>query len=255
MKQEPLFSIITITYNAEDTVGRTIASVASQSCTDYEHIIVDGASKDRTLTVVDSQPKGELRRVYSEPDNGLYDAMNKGIGLARGRYLIFLNAGDKFHSSETLSEMAYAIRTNDFPGIIYGQTNLVDNEGHFIAPRHLTAPDNLTYKDFAHGMLVCHQAFVVLKRIAPLYNLKWKYSADYEWCICCLQHSRKNIYTSSVLIDYLAEGITTNNRRRSLIERFKIMSRYYGLWPTLWRHFSFISRFLKHQKQLKHASV
>ncbi len=255
MKQKPLFSIITITYNAEDTVGRTVASVASQSCADYEHIIVDGASKDRTLTVIENQAKGDLRRVYSEPDNGLYDAMNKGIVQARGRYLIFLNAGDKFHSSETLSEIADAIRLNDFPGIVYGQTNLVDNDGNFIAPRHLTAPDNLTYKDFANGMLVCHQAFVVLKRIAPLYNLKWRYSADYEWCICCLQHSRKNVSTSSVLIDYLAEGITTNNRRRSLIERFKIMSRYYGFWPTLWRHFGFISRFIKHQKQLKYASV
>lgn len=253
--QEPLFSIVTITYNASPTIERTIRSVASQSFNDYEHIIVDGASKDNTLEIIDRVPGKERRTVYSEPDNGLYDAMNKGLGYANGQYLIFLNAGDKFHSSDTLAEIAETIRTKNFPGVVYGQTNLVDNDGKFIAQRHLSAPDNLQYKDFARGMLVCHQAFVVLRRIAPLYNLKWRYSADYEWCLICLQHSRKNEFTGSVLIDYLSEGLTTANRRSSLIERFKIMSHYYGFWPTLWRHLGFVRRFLNHKKQLKNASL
>ncbi|MFG6385535.1 MAG: glycosyltransferase [Muribaculaceae bacterium] len=253
--QEPLFSIVTITYNASPTIERTIRSVASQSFNDYEHIIVDGASKDNTLEIIDRVPGKELRTVYSEPDNGLYDAMNKGLGYANGQYLIFLNAGDKFHTSDTLAEIAETIRTKNFPGVVYGQTNLVDNEGKFIAQRHLSAPDNLQYKDFARGMLVCHQAFVVLRRIAPLYNLKWRYSADYEWCLICLQHSRKNEFTGSVLIDYLSEGLTTANRRSSLIERFKIMSHYFGFWPTLWRHLGFVRRFLNHKKQLKNASI
>ncbi len=253
--QEPLFSIVTITYNASPTIERTIRSVASQSFNDYEHIIVDGASKDNTLEIIDRVPGNELRTVYSEPDNGLYDAMNKGLGYANGQYLIFLNAGDKFHSSDTLAEIAETIRTKNFPGVVYGQTNLVDNDGKFIAQRHLSAPDKLQYKDFARGMLVCHQAFVVLRRIAPLYNLKWRYSADYEWCLICLQHSRKNEFTGSVLIDYLSEGLTTANRRRSLIERFKIMSHYFGFWPTLWRHLGFVRRFLNHKKQLKNASL
>lgn len=252
---EPLFSIVTITYNASPTIERTIRSVASQSFNDYEHIIVDGASKDNTLEIIDRVPGNELRTVYSEPDNGLYDAMNKGLGYANGQYLIFLNAGDKFHSSDTLAEIAETIRTKNFPGVVYGQTNLVDNDGKFIAQRHLSAPDKLQYKDFARGMLVCHQAFVVLRRIAPLYNLKWRYSADYEWCLICLQHSRKNEFTGSVLIDYLSEGLTTANRRRSLIERFKIMSHYFGFWPTLWRHLGFVRRFLNHKKQLKNASL
>lgn len=253
--QEPLFSIVTITYNASPTIERTIRSVASQSFNDYEHIIVDGASKDNTLEIIDRVPGKELRTVYSEPDNGLYDAMNKGLGYANGQYLIFLNAGDKFHTSDTLAEIAETIRTKNFPGVVYGQTNLVDNEGKFIAQRHLSAPDNLQYKDFARGMLVCHQAFVVLRRIATLYNLKWRYSADYEWCLICLQHSRKNEFTGSVLIDYLSEGLTTANRRSSLIERFKIMSHYFGFWPTLWRHLGFVRRFLNHKKQLKNASI
>lgn len=252
---EPLFSIITITYNAASTVERTLKSVESQSFKDYEHIIVDGASTDGTLAIVTSTDDGGRRRVQSEPDSGLYDAMNKGLGLAKGIYLIFLNAGDKFHSPDSLQEISKAAASETMPGIIYGQTNLVDGEGRFVAPRHLTAPEKLEYADFARGMLVCHQAFVVLRRIAPLYSLKYRFSADYDWCIQCLMHSRQNAYTGTVLIDYLAEGLTTANRRRSLVERFKIMSYYYGFWPTLVRHFGFIQRFLSHKKQLKNAHI
>ena len=136
----PLFSIITVTYNAADTVQRTLESVAAQTCTLYEHIIVDGASTDETLKIVADATAPERRIVRSEPDAGLYDAMNKGLGMANGDYLIFLNAGDKFHSPDTLQIIADTIMDNDYPGIVYGQTDLVDNAGRRIGPRHLTAP-------------------------------------------------------------------------------------------------------------------
>ena len=92
-------------------------------------------------------------------------------------------------------------------------------------------------------MKVCHQAFVALKRIAPLYNTAWRFSADYEWCIRVLQHSRSNVYTGTVLIDYLSEGATTRNRAASLLERYKIMCRYYGRVRTTLRHLGFVPRF------------
>lgn len=251
MNDKPLFSIITVCFNASHTIGRTLQSVASQSCTDYEHIIVDGASRDNTLDIVNESGRPELRRVLSEPDKGLYDAMNKGIGMARGKYLIFLNAGDKFHDAGSLASVARVIAENDFPGVVYGQTNLVDDNGAYLAPRHLTAPAKLTFKSFATGMKVCHQAFVALRAIAPLYDTAWRYSADYEWCIRCLMHSRKNVYTGGVLIDYLSEGMTTANRRRSLVERFKIMCRYYGTVPTAVRHVGFVPRFLINKLKTK----
>ncbi len=252
---EPLFSIITVTYNAESTVRRTVESVVSQTFDDFEHLIIDGASSDSTLSIIGTLPGKERRTVFSEPDDGLYDAMNKGLGKARGKYLIFLNAGDKFHSEDTLALIADKIVGNNYPGIVYGQTDLVDEQGKYVGPRHLIAPDDLKYKDFARGMLVCHQAFVPLRRIAPLYSTKYRFSADYEWCIRCLQHSRSNIYADSTLIDYLAEGMTTANRRKSLIERFRIMSYYYGFWPTLFRHLGFISRFYKFKKSIKNVSI
>lgn len=243
-EKEPLFSIITVTFNAATTVERTVASVASQSFRDYEHIIVDGASSDDTLERARSAASANNLRVISEPDRGIYDAMNKGIGLSRGKYLIFLNAGDKFHSARTLEKIAEGVSSNSLPGVVYGQTDLVDDNGAFVAPRHLTAPESLAYKDFARGMLVCHQAFVVLKRIAPLYNTDYRFSADYEWCIRCLQHSRKNVYINDVLIDYLEQGLTTANRRASLKERFSIMCYYFGTASTIMRHVGFAFRFM-----------
>lgn len=242
---EKLFTIITCTYNAAGTLERTLRSVDEQTCRDYEHLVLDGASTDATADLAAARPS-ELRRFLSEPDRGLYDAMNKGIGMARGKYLIFLNAGDKFHGPDTLARLAEAARSNDLPGILYGQTVLVDDRGQNPRPRHLTAPESLTLRSFADGMTVCHQAFVPLRRIAGFYDLRYRFSADYDWCIRCLQHSRRNFYLGSEpLIDYLDEGMTTRNRKASLRERFRIMAYYYGWLPTALRHIRFLARYLR----------
>lgn len=241
----PLFSIITVSYNAEATIGRTLDSIDAQTFNDYEHLIVDGASTDGTCDIV-KRTDNPARRMISEPDKGLYDAMNKGISRTTGHYLIFLNAGDKFHSADTLATIAAAIEKHNYPGVVYGQTNIVDNEGRTIGPRHLTAPDKLTLASFADGMLVCHQAFVALRRICGSYDLRYRFSADYEWCIRCLQHSRRNKgLTDTVFIDYLSEGITSSNKIASLLERFRIMAYYYGWIPTVLRHVRFAFRALK----------
>ncbi len=239
----PLFSIITVTYNAASTVEVTLRSVAEQSLTDYEHLIIDGASQDSTLEAVNNFANERLI-VKSERDRGIYDAMNKGRDLARGRYLIYLNAGDKFHDTDTLAVIARSIVDNDFPGVIYGQTDIVDALGKRLGSRHLSAPEHLSVRDFSRGMLVCHQAFVARRDITPEYNLDYRFSADYEWCIRCLQKSERNCYIPQVLIDYLSEGVTTANHRKSLLERFRIMRHYYGLPVALWRHISFIPRFI-----------
>lgn len=252
MAQKPLITIITVSYNAAKTIKSTLESVDNQDVLCYEHLVVDGASNDDTLKIINSFDNPR-RMVISEPDKGIYDAMNKGLGMAKGKYVMFLNAGDRFHNSGTLRLYEKAIKDNNLPGFIYGQTDLVDSEGKFIAKRHLTAPEKLVYKDFSEGMVVCHQAMCVLRRITPYFNLKYRYSADYEWGIICLQHSRRNVYIPEVVIDYLSEGETTRHRRASLMERFRIMSCYYGLFPTLMRHFRFVSRFFNHRKKMRQA--
>ena len=250
---KPLFSIITVTFNAANTLPATLASVKSQTCQLYEHIIMDGASKDNTIEIAKNACIENLK-ITSEPDKGLYDAMNKAIDKSTGEYLIFLNAGDAFHSPNTLQNIADVIMDNDFPGIVYGQTQLVDNNRNRIGDRHLTAPETLTFKSFAEGMVVCHQAFIVLRKVAVKYDLKYRFSADYEWCLRCLKRSMNNIYIDETIIDYLSEGLTTANRKSSLKERFKIMCQYYGTLPTIWRHITFIPRFLKQRKKEKNLT-
>lgn len=247
---KPLFSIITVTFNAANTLPVTLASVKSQSCKLYEHIIMDGASKDDTVNIAKNADNDKLV-IVSEPDKGLYDAMNKAIDKATGEYLIFLNAGDAFHSADTLQTIADAIMDNDFPGIVYGQTQLVDSNRNRIGDRHLTAPEVLTFDSFAEGMVVCHQAFIVLRKVAVKYDLSYRFSADYEWCLRCLKRSMNNVYIDETIIDYLNEGLTTANHKASLKERFKIMCKYYGTIPTIMRHIKFIPRYLKQRKKEK----
>ena len=249
----PLFSIITVTYNAAETLPATLASVKEQSCKLYEYIVMDGVSKDNTVQLA-TDANITNARIISSPDKGLYDAMNKAIDVATGEYLIFLNAGDAFHSPDTLQKIADVIMNHDFPGIVYGQTQLVNANRQRIGDRHLTAPEELTLKSFAEGMLVCHQALIALRRIVGQYDLRYRFSADYEWCIRCLQHSRNNVYIPHTIIDYLSEGLTTANRKASLKERFKIMCYYYGTIPTVLRHLKFIPRFLKQRRIDKKAS-
>ncbi len=244
----PLFSIITVSYNAADTIPHTLRSIESQTCKLYEYIVIDGKSKDDTVALA-MDAKIENKTVISEKDYGLYDAMNKGLGYARGDYVIFLNAGDTFHSPDTLQHIADTIVSQDYPGIVYGQTDIVDSERRYIGPRHLTAPERLTLESFGDGMCVCHQAFVALRKLTSNFDTRLKYSADYKWCILCLQRSHRNSYTGEVLIDYLSEGVTTNNHMASLFERFRIMSHYYGFFPTLLNHFRFIARYLKRRRQ------
>ena len=238
-------SIITVTYHAEATLERTLQSVAQQTYPDIEHLIIDGASTDRTLEIARQYPHAT---VFSEPDKGLYDAMNKGLQRATGDYLCFLNAGDKLHSKDTLAHIAASVSDGSPIGVIYGDTHIVDAQGQFLRNRRLTPPEHLTWQSFKDGMLVCHQAFYINRQIALSYDTTYRFSADFDWCIRCMKEGEKrgmqNLYVHEPLADYLAEGMTTANHKASLKERFKIMARHYGLLPTIGQHIWFIFRVL-----------
>lgn len=243
-RQSPLISIVTITFNAAKEITPTLESLNSQNYRDFEHIVIDGASSDDTLRIV--RQLSASSRILSEKDKGLYDAMNKGLRLATGRYVIFLNAGDAFHATDTLQLYADAIESNassgNWPDIVYGDTDIVDSKRQFLSKRHLSVPDRLTFRSFADGMLVCHQAFMVKKELAPDYNLDYRFSADYEWTLKCIKASDpdRNVNLHAVTIDYLSDGLTDKNHMASLKERFKIMAQNYGLLPTTLRHLKFL---------------
>lgn len=252
----PTVTVVTVTYNAERTLPRTLESVAEQAYPHVEHLIVDGCSKDRTMEqihrYVDANTgKTHVIQVIREPDRGLYDAMNKALEHATGRYIVFLNAGDRLHEADTLQRLFAPLSQmpcGEWPAILYGETDCVDGEGRFLRHRRLQAPETLDWKDFRWGMLVCHQSFYVrtdLARRVP-YDLKYRFSADYDWCIRLLKQtarSRQPVCNSHlILTDYLSEGLTTQNHQASLWERFRIMARHYGWLATLAQHAWFVAR-------------
>lgn len=239
----PKFSIITVTYNAGKVLEDTIQSVVFQTYRNVEYIIVDGGSTDNTLDVAHKYQE-RISKVISEPDKGLYDAMNKGIRMATGDYLCFLNAGDELHENETLQKIVYTLKGKELPDVIYGETAIVDEEGHFLHMRRLSTPEHLHWKSFKEGMLVCHQAFLTRRELALAnpYDLRYRFSADFDWCIRIMKQSKNLHNTHLTLIDYLNEGMTTQNHKASLKERFRIMTKHYGWISTILHHGWFVIR-------------
>ena len=191
---------VTITYNAADVLQRTLDSVLSQDYPEIVHLIIDGASTDTTLQLVNAYiqqsnaaENGHRIQVTSEPDNGIYDAMNKGLRSLDGDYVCFLNAGDFLPASDTVSRIVEKIDQSHLPAVLYGDTDIVDGEGRYLHPRRLQPPAQLNWRSFRHGMLVCHQAFYARTDIAKnlQYDLRYRFSADVDWCIRVMRESER----------------------------------------------------------------
>lgn len=244
------FTIITCTFNASKYIDRTLNSVRSQSYPHIEHFIIDGVSKDDTVKKAQTYAYDSRYPVIvkSEPDKGLYDAMNKGIRLAKGDYIIFLNAGDEFAEEDTLTSVAEQLKGKQLPGVIYGNTDIVDENGNFLRKRRLAPPEKLSWRSFKHGMLVCHQSFYARTDIARKvpYNLGYKLSADVDWCIRIMKEAEQQGLTlwntHMTLCSYLEGGMSVKSHRASLKERFKIMSDHYGKIATIGMHLWFVVR-------------
>ncbi len=255
-----LLTIVTITYNAGKVLQRTLDSVLQQTYADVEHLIIDGASSDGTLAMAeaykkqsDEGPSGHQVIIRSEKDNGIYDAMNKGLRQASGDYIVFMNAGDSFPAPDTLEQIVSTCRltelpTAERPGVLYGFTDIVDGEGRFLHPRRLQPPAQLSWRSFRQGMLVCHQAFYARTDIAKNlpYDLQFHYSADVDWCIRVMKETERLGLSlcpiNKVVANYMEEGATTKNHKASLRERYLVMQRHYGMIQTFLLHCWFVVR-------------
>lgn len=259
------FTIATVTYNAAALIERTIESIECQDYSSVEHVIIDGNSHDATLTYIQhylernsiSEHRHEIV-VRSEPDEGIYDAMNKALQLATGDYILFLNAGDTLHSPHTLSQMALQLQGQEDIGVLYGYTDLVDEHGNFIRHRRL-APSGkrLTWRSFRSGMVVCHQSFLARTELARTFAYaqdRYKYSADFDWCIRVMRQAarlslrivpfREEGCEHGIISDFLhsEDGTTRRHHKASLMERFRIMCHHYGWVTTCLLHAWFVVR-------------
>ena len=234
-----LFSIITIVYNAEKLIAGTMQSVLNQSFTDYEYIIVDGNSKDATFRIVQEfQQKYPLSiKAISEPDKGLYDAMNKGLARATGDFVLFLNAGDHLFEPTTLEKIAACV-TRD-TDMLFGETMLVnENRQHIGTRSHLTVqqlPNTLTWRSMRFGMVVCHQSFLAKRKGTPQY-IEGNLAADVDWVIKCLQNADIVTNTNCIISEYLMGGASKKQHQQSLKDRFKVLENHFGTVQNVLNH-------------------
>jgi glycosyltransferase involved in cell wall biosynthesis len=241
MDSQPALTIITVTFNASDFVERTLKSVQSALSrvadpNSVEYLIIDGGSKDDTLIICQRYSQ-IISRIISERDRGIYDAMNKGISLARGKYLWFLNAGDEIFDDHVLQKLLLFIEKGS--DVYYSDAMMVDQNGKEQGLRSKftphTLPENIRWKDFALGMKICHQAFIARKEIAPLYDIS-NLSADIDWEITCLKQADNAQLLPFILCRYLMGGASIQNHKRSLTDRFLVLKKHFGLVAATFNH-------------------
>lgn len=237
----PLVSIITITYNAERFLEKTILSIVAQTYPHIEYIIIDGKSKDGTLDII-KRYEQHISYWISEPDKGIYDAMNKGLEAAKGDYVWFMNAGDEIFAPNTLANIMNLPPAD----VYYGETEFRDLAGKYMGLRSevtpLKLPAKLTWRSLQMGLMVCHQAIIVRKSMAPLYDLAHHYSADTDWVIRVLKQTNNITNVKNNVAIYLQGGFSRRNLKKSLLDRFAIMRKHYGFLPTLWNHVRILFR-------------
>jgi len=240
-KNSPKISVITVVYNAVDLLERTIVNILAQTYSQIEYIVIDGGSTDGSLDII-KKYSNQIDKWISEPDKGLYDAMNKGISMATGNWVWFINAGDLIYSENTSSKMFDKF---GFDGdIYYGDTMLVDDQYQEIGLRRLRPPEKLTWKSFQNGMQVCHQSILVKRNLADMFDMKYPHSADFDWVIKALKKTDNIINTSMILSAFLDGGQSKQTIKPSLRERFDSMCKHYGLIPSVIRHIPISFRFI-----------
>jgi glycosyltransferase involved in cell wall biosynthesis len=229
---KPVLSVITIVYNNARDIERTLLSVLNQTYDAIEYIVVDGASNDGTLEII-KRYESRIAKLISEKDKGIYDAMNKGLALATGDYVIFMNSGDEFYAADTVAKVFATAPDAD---IYYGETEMVNDERESLGRRRHKAPAKFNWRSFKYGMSVSHQAIYIRRPLVEPYDPKYQLSADIDWIIRAAKKAKQIVRVDGYVAKYLVGGMSKAKHKQSLLERFDIMKRHYGLVPTVLNH-------------------
>lgn len=232
MTVNPKLSVITIVYNNVAAIERTMLSVLNQTYNNIEYIIIDGASTDGTLQIIEKY-KERLAILISEKDKGIYHAMNKGLDLATGDYVLFMNSGDEIYDPTTVTNVFASAPSGD---IYYGETEMYNEKWESLGQRRHRAPEHFDWKSFKFGMNVSHQAIYIKRSLTEPYNLNYKYSADIDWIIKAAKKSSNIVNTHIYVAKYLVGGMSKQKHWESLKERFRILSHYYGFISNIFNH-------------------
>jgi glycosyltransferase involved in cell wall biosynthesis len=229
---KPVLSVITVVFNNVDHIERTLLSVINQTYERIEYIVIDGGSTDGTLAIIQKYVT-KISRLISEPDKGIYDAMNKGLALATGDYVLFMNSGDEIYAPDTVA-FVFAAELN--ADIYYGETEMINAQGENLGQRRHKAPDNFTWRDFKYGMSISHQAIYIKRSLIQPYAPEYELSADIDWILQAAKRANKIVNVRRYVAKYLVGGMSKAKHKQSLLERFAIMRKHYGLVPTVFNH-------------------
>jgi glycosyltransferase involved in cell wall biosynthesis len=245
---KPKLSVITIVYNNVRDIERTVLSVLNQSYSNIEYLIIDGASNDGTMDIL-RQYESRISKLVCEKDKGIYDAMNKGLALATGDYVLFMNSGDEIYASNTVERI---FASGDDADIYYGETEMFDEAWQSLGRRRHKAPEAFTWKDFKYGMSISHQAIYIRNSITEPYDLTYKLSSDIDWILKAAKKAKKIVNVKAVVAKYLVGGMSKKKHRQSLAERFSIFVKHYGLIPTFFNHLlialNLVFYYLRHRR-------
>lgn len=218
----PLVSVITVCRNAATTLEACLASVAAQSWPRVEHVVIDGASTDGTAAIL-QRHRARLAVVVSEPDRGLYDAMNKGIGLARGDFVIFLNADDVFAGPDALRDAMREIGRHPEGDVYYGtlEVTIADQRHRHVPPPPEQAAEEMVLGCLPHQATLARRA--VFARTGP-FDLRWRRHADYDWWLKVLADPAIRVRQIGTVVACFALGGASSDLAKGQPEVFAIQN-------------------------------
>ncbi|MEM6405147.1 MAG: glycosyltransferase family 2 protein [Pseudomonadota bacterium] len=200
-------SIITVCYNSAHVLFSTLRSVAEQLHPEVEHIVIDGASQDHTLEII-RQHGSHVTQVVSEPDNGLYDAMNKGLALATGEVVAFLNAGDTYSDGQVLLEVAQAFSAEDV-SFVYGDLRMWNMTGELVREWRVGLVNDQNRRQIPHPTLFVRRT--VLAALAPAFDSRYELAADVKQQLLLYRMGLKGAYISRPVTEMSLGGASTES--------------------------------------------
>lgn len=218
---QPKISVVTVCYNAVKDIEKTILSVVNQTYPNIEYIIIDGGSKDGTMDVV-NRYKDKIDVIVSEPDKGIYDAMNKGIDRATGEWIQFLNAGDLFYSEKSVNDVFAKLGEDKHVDVIYGYQVHRFSYGSFVRKR-------LPLSDFDKFMPIGHPASFVRSELlkASPFDCKFKIAADYNFFYQLYKSGKVFTPVDVIVSDFeSSEGVSSKATFKTIRETAIVNGRY-----------------------------
>jgi glycosyltransferase involved in cell wall biosynthesis len=210
-------SVITVCYNSARTLERSLQSVAQQDWSEVEHIVIDGVSTDGTIEILE-RFRSRLSYLVSEPDNGIYDAMNKGLAHATGDVICFLNADDQYASTNVLSKVASQIRDHNIDALI-GDVSFFHQENLSRTVRRYRS-DRFSPERLAWGWMPAHPALFLRKEVVRrvgLFRIDYRIAGDFEFIVRVFHgHEVRYHYTPDVLVHMQTGGASTSGLRAKI---------------------------------------